>query len=166
MAFCFFEFPSTPDGFTFGNDGSYLFDTTGASYQNLAEGETANVVIDYSVDSSLDTTPGFGASTLTITVVGKDDAPTFTGNTTGAVTEDAMGIATGTLTISDVDNNANLNFAPQNAVTTAYGIFTINAAGQWMYQLDNTKPAVNNLNNGDTLTDTITVAQRPAAPRH
>ena len=154
-----FENFDNAEGFNLGPNGIYTLDTTLPDYQSLAEGETTTITIGYGVQSDLDNTNGFGSSTLTFTITGKDDAPTFVGNKDGTVVEDdPIGIVTGGLNIVDVDNNANLNFITETDVDKTYGTFTIDATGNWIYQLDNTNPAVNALNTGETLTETITVA--------
>ncbi|WP_443136817.1 VCBS domain-containing protein, partial [Methylobacterium sp. Leaf85] len=53
------------------SDGSYTLDTTNAAYQNLAEGVTRDVVVDYIVT---DPTGANDTAQLTITVTGVNDA--------------------------------------------------------------------------------------------
>ena len=67
--------------------------------------------------------------------------------------------ATGTLTDIDFDNPTN-TFQAVSAGTASsggYGTFAMTAGGTWTYTLDNSKPAVQALNAGQTLTDTFTV---------
>src|SRR5207253_1386305 len=59
----------------------------------------------------------------------------------------------GSLSISDVDNAA--TFAPQTNVAGTYGTFSIDAAGVWSYTANS---AFNNLNVGDSISDTFAVA--------
>ncbi|MBM0171442.1 Ig-like domain-containing protein, partial [Altererythrobacter sp. C41] len=59
-------------GLTFNADGSYSFDPSDAAYQDLAVGETRDVVASYTVS---DGDGGTATSTLTITVTGTNDAP-------------------------------------------------------------------------------------------
>jgi VCBS repeat-containing protein len=61
-----------PAGFTLAEDGSYSFDPTVEAYQNLAEGETLDVVVSYQVSDGDATSVG----TLIITVTGTNDVPT------------------------------------------------------------------------------------------
>ncbi|ABD06346.1 VCBS [Rhodopseudomonas palustris HaA2] len=92
---------------------------------------------------------------VSITITGTNDAAIISGTATGAVDEDTVATATGTLLASDVDNAANAFQA--NAGSTTHGSYVVNAAGVWTYTLDNTDPAVNALNNLDTLSDSFTV---------
>ena len=83
------------------------------------------------------------------------------GTITGTVTEDDLAIAGGTLNHTDIDEN-NTDDVWQ-VVSTAtesiegYGAYTIDSAGDWTYILNNTEPAVQALNNGETLTDSFIV---------
>ena len=65
---------------------------------------------------------------------------------------------TGTLTDTDVDNTANtFQAVPRRRQRHGYGTYSIDAAGDWTYTLDNNNAAVQALNVGGTLTDTFTV---------
>ncbi|MES0811746.1 VCBS domain-containing protein, partial [Roseibium sp. SCPC15] len=75
---------------------------------------------------------------VTITVTGEEDGPVITGNSEGAVTEDAEILTTsGTLSVSDADGNDDPTFTPQEGTAGTYGTFEVNAAGLWTYTLDN-----------------------------
>ncbi|RVC31332.1 hypothetical protein EN781_33970, partial [Mesorhizobium sp. M4A.F.Ca.ET.090.04.2.1] len=54
-----------------------------------------------------------------------------------------------------VDNADNVFQADSGS--TSYGSFTIDAAGNWTYTLDDTNPTVDALNDGDPLSDSFTV---------
>ena len=95
-----------------------------------------------------------------------NDAAVITGDTTGSVVG-AGGVANGTpgtsfvvgdLDAADVDNTSDSWTAIETPTLSAngYGTFTIDAAGLWVYILDNDNAAVQALNVGDTLTDTFT----------
>ncbi len=89
---------------------------------------------------------------------------TFSGTTSGAVTENARtNTAGGTLMIEDLAGGDE-NFAVQNEVGT-YGTFSINANGVWTYTLDNADDDTNALAESTTVTDVFTVAAnaRPSA---
>ena len=64
----------------------------------------------------------------------------------------------GDLDAADVDNTSDSWTAIETPTLSAngYGTFTIDAAGLWVYILDNNNAAVQALNVGDTLTDTFT----------
>jgi VCBS repeat-containing protein len=80
-------------------------------------------------------------------------APNIIGTTAGSVTEKAAIPATG-----DLDDNGN-GFADTWSISTAptYGSATINSNGTWTYVLNDSHPAVDALDAGQTLTDTFTV---------
>ena len=104
---------------------------------------------------------------MTITITGTNDAPDISGDITGTVIE-AGGVANGTpglptatgdLNSADVDNPGDSWQAVAGAATASgYGTYALSAAGVWTYTLDNSNPAVQALNVGDTLTDTFTAA--------
>src|SRR4029079_2505222 len=64
----------------------------------------------------------------------------------------------GDLSSTDVDNPSDAWTAVGTATASAngYGTYTLTAAGVWSYTLDNSNAAVQELNVGDTLTDTFT----------
>lgn len=64
---------------------------------------------------------------------------------------------TNTLTVSDSDEGE-AEIVAQSSVSTEYGTFTINAAGEWSYTLDGANTAVINLAADAQLTDSITIS--------
>jgi VCBS repeat-containing protein len=94
---------------------------------------------------------------VTITINPVNDAALIGGVAAGSVTEDSGSgqIASGELTISDADGLGEQAFLP--VVIHSAGVFTLSASGAWTYQLDNILPDVQQLDAGETLTDTITV---------
>ncbi len=94
-------------GLTLGADGSYSFDAGNAAYQHLAQGDTANVVANYTVTDDHGAT---GTSTLTVALAGTNDAPDIqvvtTDSPSGTLAETNSGLSTGgTLTVTDVDTS-------------------------------------------------------------
>ncbi|MBR1177225.1 VCBS domain-containing protein [Bradyrhizobium sp. KB893862 SZCCT0404] len=115
------------------------------------------------------------ASSVTVNILGSNDAASISGTTTGSVTE-AGGLnnalpgtpsATGTLTDIDVDNPANTFTAvtTQTASLGGFGTYTVTSSGVWTYTLDNSNAAVQGLNAGGTLTDTFTVTTADGTPQ-
>ena len=94
------------------------------------------------------------AATVTVTITGTNDAAVITGTTTGAVTEDATLVASGSLAATDVDSSA--AFTPQT-VSLTYGNFTIDAAGSWTYTLRNADANVQALTSSQHPTESVTV---------
>lgn len=80
-------------------------------------------------------------------------APNITGTFTGSVLEDSGVAISGTLTEF---NNANANTWTINS-GASFGSASINSAGVWSYDLDDTNATVNALTAGQTLTDTFVV---------
>ena len=62
----------------------------------------------------------------------------------------------GQLTVSDVDGASEAAFQA-GRIVAAGGVLTLSASGAWTYELDNIIPAVQGLDAGETLTDTVTV---------
>ncbi|MCF6768615.1 VCBS domain-containing protein, partial [Thiotrichales bacterium 19S11-10] len=94
---------------------------------------------------------------LTITITGTNDGAIVSGVDSGSVTEDNAATLTtsGTLTVSDVDDGEGSFIA--GTVSGTYGDLTIDEDGNWSYSADNNQSVIHNLDDGDTLTDTITV---------
>ena len=95
---------------------------------------------------------------VNITLANVDDAAVIGGTDTGAVTEDAAGTITdsGSLTIADPDAGES-SFQAATIIGT-YGDLTIDAAGNWNYSALNSQVAIQSLDVGETLVDTLTVA--------
>ena len=88
--------------------------------------------------------------------------PVIGGVHTGAVTEDVNVVAgnlatTGALTIADVDAGQS-NFTTQAATagSNGYGTFTLAANGSWTYTANDSQTAIQQLGNGQSLTDSFT----------
>ena len=117
-------------------------------------------------DTFTATTVDGTAQLVTITITGANDAAVISGAASGAVIE-AGGVAngmpgtptaTGDLNSTDVDNPNDAWTAVGTATASAngFGSYTLTAAGVWTYTLNNSNPAVQALNAGQTLTDTFT----------
>ncbi|WP_210451492.1 Ig-like domain-containing protein, partial [Vibrio crassostreae] len=145
----------TPAGFTL-TGNAWTFDPTNAAYDSLAVGETTDVEVTVLVD---DGNGGTDTQTITITVTGTNDAATIAGDTevVASETDAADNTATGTLLSDDVDNTNNV-FQVQSDVAGDYGTFSVDANGEWTYELDNSNETVDALNVGsEPLTETFTV---------
>ncbi|KJK01817.1 hypothetical protein UB43_07150 [Pseudomonas sp. 21] len=115
---------SLPAGFSSDSSGKWSFDASNAAYQHLAVGATQVFTVNYSV------TDQYGAkstSTLTITVIGTNDAPQAKA-ASASVNEDK--ISGGTLTATDVDDGHALYFSLKDAAPSG---FTLNADGTWSF---------------------------------
>ncbi|WP_241134911.1 retention module-containing protein [Achromobacter xylosoxidans] len=158
--------PMTPNGvavtgsnggtFIVQPDGSYVF-VPGTSFQHLPEGQTTTTTISYVV-----TDPSGATSTATVevTVVGVNDPAQITaakpGDDAGTVKEDGNLVTGGKLDVTDKDAGE-ATFNPQTDAKGDHGKFSIDANGNWKYELDNTSDKVQALKDGEKVTDTITV---------
>ncbi|WP_233260963.1 S-layer family protein [Limnohabitans sp. WS1] len=131
---------------------TYTLDNTKAATQALKAGQQ---VFDTLTVASAD---GSATRPITVTITGTNDVAVISGPATGELTEDsATTVASGTLTVTDVDTGE-AAFATPTTLAGTYGNFTFNTAtGEWTYTLDNTKATTNALNTGDTVFDTVTV---------
>ena len=102
---------------------------------------------------AFDATP----NTITLNVTPLPDAALIGGQASGGVTEDVAISTGGTLTIVDPDAGEAV-FVPQGNVAGLYGAFTIDATGAWTYTLNNAAPEVQVLAQGQTVSESFTVA--------
>ncbi|WP_156337019.1 VCBS domain-containing protein, partial [Achromobacter kerstersii] len=134
---------------------TYNLDNTSTKVQALAAGQQVTDTITVTVD---DGHGGTAQQVITITVTGTNDAPTISGASTGAVTEDAaQSSISGQLSKTDVDATDTHTWSVNNAGKGTYGTFSVDATGKWTYNLDNTSTKVQALAAGQQVTDTITV---------
>jgi VCBS repeat-containing protein len=133
------------------SDNTLLVDTGNAAFQDLAAGLQRQIVVTYEVS---DGKGGSTAQSATVTVTGINDSAVIGGIAVGTVSEDGTLTATGALTVTDADTGQ----ASFQAGTLAglYGSLALGAGGAWTYSLNNTNTAVQALNTGQSLTDTIT----------
>ena len=156
-----------------GNTRMALDTTLGLEYDSdtkMITGTLLNSVVagTYTIEVIATDGGGRGAdsqpSTFNI-VVAPDNAPVIGGAMDGTIAEDAADPLTGTLTITDADDDALPTVALTNGAGQ-YGTLTFAAradGGVWTYTLDNTNADVQALK-GDTLTDEFTFTAEGAAP--
>lgn len=88
-------------------------------------------------------------------------AAAISGDVAGSITEDAEpDTVTGNLDHADIDNADDVfqEVTTPTATTSGYGTFTVTAAGNWTFELDNTNSVVDALTHVTSpLTDTFTV---------
>ncbi len=137
---------------------TYTLDNNNATVQALNAGQPLT-------DSFTVTTVDGTSQLVTVTITGANDAAVITGTAAGAVTEaggvgsgiPGIPVATGNLTSTDVDNPPDAWTPVSTPTASAYGSYTLTAAGVWTYTLDNNNATVDGLNVGQTLTDSFTV---------
>jgi VCBS repeat-containing protein len=142
--------------FSIGATGAWTY-TADSAHNEFAAGTTYT--------DSFEVTSADGTHTsVTINILGTNDAALITGTATDAVME-AGGVNNGTpgdataggdLDATDVDSLK--TFAAQTNLATSFGHFSIDSSGAWSYTLDDDNLEVQKLNTGDTRHDLITVA--------
>ncbi len=134
--------------FTF-NDGAWTFDADNSAAQHLGAGDSATQSLTV---TSID---GTATETITVTIEGVNDPAAISGGSTGTVTEDGTLSASGSLSVSDADDDeAGFQPVDSNALNGAYGAFTFND-GTWTFDADNS--AAQHLGAGDSATQSLTV---------
>ncbi|CDT81733.1 hypothetical protein VDIAB_101015 [Vibrio diabolicus] len=135
-------------------DGQWTYTLDQSLVQQLDEGEKVQDTI------TLTATDGTQQN-IVIDITGTEDTPIVDGTFTGKVTEGNLGdvaTATGTITISDVDNGDDpiwrRSVFNNTTVTGTYGELVL-VDGKWTYTLDQSQ--VQQLDEGDQVQDTITL---------
>ena len=138
-------------------DGSWEFDP-GTDFDYLAAGETEIASVVYRIS---DGNGGTDEATLTVTVTGENDDPTLT-PAKGEVTEDKAVtsgnlVVKGTVATTGGDDGEDKFMTVTTPMTGDYGKLTIAADGAWTYTARNSQSDIQDLDTGETLTDTFTV---------
>ncbi|MEI3478655.1 MAG: VCBS domain-containing protein [Bilophila sp.] len=164
---------------TIEQDGTftYTLDNNDPDTNGLALGETATETFTVFVD---DGRGGVVTRPITVTITGTNDQPELTITGSGQdVVEDGTQSVTGTFDVADPDSDAGTDQTfhidsandgkgtdgtrgedgSTNATfTTDYGTLTLNPeTGEWEYTLNNDSDAVQQLEEGDTRTETFTI---------
>ncbi|AMK10994.1 VCBS domain-containing protein [Pseudodesulfovibrio indicus] len=143
------------------NNGTYKYvlNDNDSDTQALAQDEIAYDEFHYTVNDPL---LANDTATLSIQIIGSNDAAVIGGVDTGTMTEDlnvsldGMLTADGTLTATDVDNTDNVFRAITEPVTDTHGgKFTMDASGNWHYEVSNA--SVQSMGNDDSYTSEFTV---------
>ena len=133
-------------------DGSYTY-TPDKDYNG---NDSFTVLVD-------DGNGGTALSTVYIIITPVQDPSLITAGF-GSVTEDTVLSTSGSLTITDVDGPEDEAFTPQSNVTGAHGTFSIDADGNWRYNLNNSDPAVQALDAGESITEVFAVTGVDGTP--
>ena len=150
--------PGTYGSFSIDSSGhwTYTLNNTAATVQALAEGDTKTETFTV---QSLDGTP----HNVVVTVQGTNDMAVIAGGDIGSTKEDVTLSTSGTLTVSDVDHDQS-SFQPVSSQAGTYGTFSMDNSGHWTYTLNNSSPAVQALNEGESKTETFTVQSTDGTP--
>ncbi len=150
-----------------GDSGYGTFDLTsgGAWTYNLANGHSSvqalnagETLLDQITVTVTDDNGATDTTVIDVTITGTNDAP-VAGAGSGAVGEDSTLVSTGQLSFTDIDDTSTGSWSviSDQAGDNGYGSFNVNADGEWSYQLDNAQSSVQNLAEGETVTDQIVV---------
>jgi VCBS repeat-containing protein len=133
-------------------DGSFDL-VVGTMFDSLPDGESLEILFSYRQLVGF----GFVGADVNIIVNGVDDASEITGDVGGSVTEGDIGDSpetdSGTLLISDIDDNPFFPDVVSSAGDNGYGNFEM-SSGTWMYTLD--QSAVQALDQDEEVFDTFT----------
>ncbi|MBV7515346.1 VCBS domain-containing protein [Pseudomonas sp. PDM25] len=139
-----------------------------SSHQNLdflGAGET--ITFSYAVVATDDSGAANAASatqTVTITIIGTNDAPVLsfaTGNDAGAVQEDTTLSVSGQLSSADIDHAATSTWTINGSASGTYGSIAVDSTGKWTYTLangtDGVASAVQSLKAGESHDEVFSV---------
>ncbi|QWE11722.1 VCBS domain-containing protein, partial [Polynucleobacter sp. AP-Titi-500A-B4] len=152
---------------------NWAFTIDDAKLDFLNVGQTLELVYQVQV---VDEFGGTDSKDITVSIVGSNDAAVITGESTGMVIKpgvvlsddkddhgyrnfkdvDGKTSVDGHLTATDVDSSANFNQV--NHGKAEHGSYSINANGDWSYDLNTNDAAIKKLNDGGTLEDKFTVS--------
>jgi len=134
------------------NTSTFSFNPNHSAYNGLAAGQVLAVSVAYTVSDGR-----INADALVIfKVIGTNDLASISGSSSAALSETDLALtANGTLLVTDSDWGE-AKFIPKTNLpgSNGFGLFTINAAGQWIYNAD----AHNELTAGQVITDSVIVA--------
>src|SRR5205814_850705 len=91
-------------------------------------------------------------------IQGANDAAAISGSSSASLGEDAAAPATGTLTVSDVDDGEAYTQLASGSGASNLGTYSVDADGHWSYALNNA--AVQHLGAGATATDSFIVTSQ------
>ena len=139
--------------------GTWAIDAVGAWTYTLDDSNAVVNALNHlaTLTDSFDVESEDGTvQTISINITGANDAPVITGDVVGSVTEETTLSATGTIIVTDVDTGE--SFATAQVDTAgSHGLFSVNGLGVWDYQLNNADTDVQELGDGEVLTETFTV---------
>ena len=164
-----FSTPAHVEGFVLNGDGSYSFDPSDPAYESLPEGALRVLTIPVTVT---DNHGGIAMQNLLINLTGTNQGAVIGGVSSGTVVEDQLPpgagllVTGGQLSILDPDAGESAFVAHQGAgvLQGSCGTLSIDAQGHWQYQADNSQPGVQQLGQGETLTEHFIVSSLDGTP--
>ncbi|CAB3683918.1 VCBS domain-containing protein [Achromobacter pestifer] len=143
-----------------GQHGTFSIDASGSWVYNLNNNDArvqALAVGETLTETFTVTTADGTTGTVVVTIQGTNDVPTLSGQAAGAVTEDTALAVTGKLDVTDVDTSDTHTWSINNNGAGQYGALSVDANGNWTYNLTNGNPTVQALGVGESLTEKFTV---------
>ncbi|TWU04277.1 VCBS domain-containing protein [Stieleria varia] len=134
--------------FSIAATGNWTYTIDNASAQSLNEGD------EFAEEFEIQSIDGTDTNTVTVTVLGLNDVAAITGDASGETDEDNAAPVTGTLVVTDADENES-GLISQTSTAGLYGSFSVDESGNWTYTLDNA--SVQSLSAGSSVTDEFTV---------
>ena len=133
---------------------------TDPAYQHLPAGTSEVLSIPLIVT---DEHGGMASQQLLITLTGSNEGAVVSGVDQGDVTANQTAAGGflletgGQLDVSDADSGE-AQFIPQDTIGGAYGTLSIDASGAWHYSADNDQQVIQQLGQGESLTDSFVVS--------
>ncbi len=128
---------------------TYTVDEANEMVNALNEGDTLTDTLTIEVSDGQTSTTAMA----TFTIMGANDAPTLS-DAAADIAEDSDMPLMGTADGADVDSETLTYSVAENGM---YGSLVVDEMGAWTYTVDEANEMVNALNEGDTLTDTLTI---------
>ncbi|MBX9753302.1 MAG: VCBS domain-containing protein, partial [Pseudomonadaceae bacterium] len=130
----------------------YTLDNASSRVQGLCAGEQ---VSEHFIAAVTDSAGRTQFIPLSIAIDGSADRAIISGTDVGQANEDKLLLVSGMLTVQDADAGQ-AQFKPA-VLTGSFGLLTLDTVGHWVYELDNSNPAVQALGAGKAATDVLTV---------
>ena len=128
------------------------YNVENSAIQSLREGESKEEIFEIILDNG---EGGQIVEVIRVTIVGTNDIPIITGDLEGTVQEYKKVEISGSVQVNDQDTNES-QVKTQENIQGEHGVFSINIAGIWSYELIN-DDEVHALNSGESLTETFYV---------
>ncbi|GLK91047.1 VCBS domain-containing protein [Pseudomonas turukhanskensis] len=164
-----FATPVSVAGFVLNGNGSYSFDPGDPAYQSLPDGAQRVLTIALQVT---DNHGGTALQNLVINLTGTNQGAIIGGVSSGSVVEDRVVAGTqqlvtgGRLSILDPDagESAFVSHQGHDVLQGHYGTLDLDTQGRWHYHADNAQQGVQQLGQGQTLTEHFQIASLDGTP--
>ncbi|NMP16884.1 polysaccharide lyase family 7 protein [Thalassotalea sp. Y01] len=140
--------------FSLDSDGNWTYQlhSDDARVQSLQQDQ--QLTDDISIESADRT-----AATISITILGQNDSPTFSGGDNvdfAAIDVNEANQVSGQIIVTDIDTNES-QFIVQQQKTGNYGWFSISSNGEWQYQLDENNATIKTLSHPQAIDEAFSI---------